>query len=264
MNAKPKLRIGIPGDYLPFGIINEDSPLGFAGHDVDLAAELCREAGLAPLFVLTTWPTFMKDLAEGRFDIAAGGVSWVPERARLTDALPRYAPFAKVALIRRDSIDRFQTPEDLNQPDVRVIKNPGGTNERWVDTNLTRAQVATVADNATIPARIANEVGDVMITDSFEAHWYASRDVRLTLAMNGRHLTPTAWKTMLVRRGARCFPAENIRPPLPNRLPRSSFLPGVAWSAPVFFRRWLPNGWVQANLLTETLHTKKKPHNSPK
>ena len=94
MNAKPKLRIGIPGDYLPFGIINEDSPLGFAGHDVDLAAELCREAGLAPLFVLTTWPTFMKDLAEGRFDIAAGGVSWVPERARLTDALPRYAPFA--------------------------------------------------------------------------------------------------------------------------------------------------------------------------
>ena len=200
MNAKPKLRIGIPGDYLPFGIINEDSPLGFAGHDVDLAAELCREAGLAPLFVLTTWPTFMTDLAEGRFDIAAGGVSWVPERARLTDALPRYAPFAKVALIRRDSIERFQTPEDLNQPDVRVIKNPGGTNERWVDANLTRAQVATVADNATIPARIANEVGDVMITDSFEAHWYASRDVRLTLAMNGRHLTPTAWKTMLVRR----------------------------------------------------------------
>ena len=167
MNAKPKLRIGIPGDYLPFGIINEDSPLGFAGHDVDLAAELCREAGLAPLFVLTTWPTFMTDLAEGRFDIAAGGVSWVPERARLTDALPRYAPFAKVALIRRDSIERFQTPEDLNQPDVRVIKNPGGTNERWVDANLTRAQVATVADNATIPARIANEVGDVMITDSF-------------------------------------------------------------------------------------------------
>ena len=51
MNAKPKLRIGIPGDYLPFGIINEDSPLGFAGHDVDLAAELCREAGLAPLFL---------------------------------------------------------------------------------------------------------------------------------------------------------------------------------------------------------------------
>ena len=65
MNAKPKLRIGIPGDYLPFGIINEDSPLGFVGHDVDLAAELCREAGLAPLFVLTTWPTFMTDLAEG-------------------------------------------------------------------------------------------------------------------------------------------------------------------------------------------------------
>ena len=54
MNAKPKLRIGIPGDYLPFGIINEDSPLGFAGHDVDLAAELCREAGLTQISPTTT------------------------------------------------------------------------------------------------------------------------------------------------------------------------------------------------------------------
>lgn len=111
MNAKPKLRIGIPGDYLPFGIINEDSPLGFAGHDVDLAAELCREAGLAPLFVLTTWPTFMTDLAEGRFDIAAGGVSWVPERARLTDALPRYAPLPKLRLFAETQSNAFKHPK---------------------------------------------------------------------------------------------------------------------------------------------------------
>ena len=80
----------------------------------------------------------MKGLAAGRFDLAAGGVSWTPERARITTALPRYAPFGKVALIRRAAAERFQTPEDLNQPGVRVIKNPGGTNERWVDEHLTR------------------------------------------------------------------------------------------------------------------------------
>lgn len=85
-----------------------------------------------------------------------------------------------------------------------------------------------MADNATIPARIANEVGDVMITDSFEAHWYASRDVRLTLAMNGRHLTPTAWKTMLVRRGAR-------RPVLPGREHTAAASEPLA---PILFSAW--------------------------
>ena len=203
INHKPRLRFGIPGDYLPFGIIDEGCPAGFVGHDIDLAEALCCEAGLAPVFVLTSWPALFTDLEAGRFDVAAGGVSWLPERARRADDLPRYAPFAKVALIRKADEWRFLTPEDLNQPDVRVIKNPGGTNEQFVDRRLTRCQVTTVPDNASIPARIASEVGDVMITDAFEARWYAARDVRLTLAMNGRALTPEAWKTMLVRRGAR-------------------------------------------------------------
>ena len=53
INAKPRLRIGIPGDYLPFGIIDEGSQAGFAGHDIDLMEGLCRDAGLAPQFILT-------------------------------------------------------------------------------------------------------------------------------------------------------------------------------------------------------------------
>ena len=203
MNSKPRLRIGIPGDYLPFGIIDENSPAGFSGHDIDLAQALCREAGLAPVFVLTSWPEIFRELEAGRFDVAAGGVSWNHERVRRFDDLPRYAPFAKVALIRREQAGRFRTPEDLNQPGVRVIKNPGGTNEQFVDEHLFRCQVTMVADNASIPARIASAIGDVMITDSFEARWYAARDVRLTLALGGQGLTPKSWKTMLIRRCAR-------------------------------------------------------------
>lgn len=224
MSPKPALRIGIPGDYLPFGIIDEGSAAGFAGHDVDLAEALCAEAGLAPVFVLTSWSALMRDLAEGVFDVAAGGVSWTAERARVSDPLPRYAPFAKVALVRRQEAERFRTPEDLNDPAVRVIKNPGGTNELWVNAHLTRSVVSTVSDNASIPARIANGLGDVMITDSFEACWYAARDVRLTVAMNGRRLSPLAWKTMLVRRGAR-------RPALPGRSPASELLAPALLSA---------------------------------
>ena len=48
ISAKPRLRIGIPGDYLPFGIINEGSQAGFAGHDIDLMEGLCREGSSRP------------------------------------------------------------------------------------------------------------------------------------------------------------------------------------------------------------------------
>ena len=223
---RPILRFGVPGDYLPFGIIDEGSPAGFAGHDIELTQALCREAKLTPVFVLTSWPSVFNELEAGRFDVATGGVSWLPERARRFDDLPRYAPFAKVALIRKADEERFRTPADLNQPDVHVLKNPGGTNERFVDTHLTQARVTTITDNASIPARIASELGDVMITDSFEAHWYAARDVRLTVAFNGGPLTPQAWKTMLVRRGARL-------PEIPGSIhPRSEPL------APVLFAAW--------------------------
>lgn len=181
------LRVGTPGDYRPFAIKTE---AGYSGHDIDLIEAMAKELGVKVEYVATSWPNLMKDLQSDKFDIAVGGITRNVARLRQVDMLPGYAPFGKVALVQAAANDRFTTRESLNQPGVRVIKNPGGTNEAYVLQNLTAAQVSTHDKNAEIPGLIAEGKGDVMITETYEALHYARTDPRLHAAFIDAPLTP--------------------------------------------------------------------------
>ena len=159
------LRVGTPGDYRPFAM-KEDS--GYAGHDIDVVKAMAEVYGWKVEFVPTTWKQMAADLKDNRFDVAVGGITRSPARALIADFLPAYAPFGKVALVNVKMKNKFRTLDDLNQPDVRVIKNPGGTNEAFVLANLTRAKVSTHDKNFEIPGLIAEGRGDVMITENAE------------------------------------------------------------------------------------------------
>ncbi len=186
MEAK-LIRVGTPGDYRPFAIKTD---AGYSGHDIDLVEAMAKELGVKIEYVPTTWPNLMKDLQGNRFDIAVGGITRNVTRIRQVEMLPGYAPFGKVALVRATDKAKFSTLESLNQPGVRVIKNPGGTNETFVLENLKAAQISTHDKNAEIPALIAEGKGDVMITETYEALVYAKADPRLHAAFIGQPLTP--------------------------------------------------------------------------
>ena len=184
------LRVGTPGDYRPFAIKTD---AGYQGHDIDTIEAMAKELGVKIEYVPTTWPNLLKDLQANRFDVAVGGITRNVPRLRYAAMLPGYAPFGKVALVRTEDKAKFKTVQDLNQPGVRVIKNPGGTNEAFVLQNLTAAQVSTHEKNAEIPALIASGKGDVMITETYEALHYSKADPRLTAAFIDAPLTPTNW-----------------------------------------------------------------------
>ena len=184
------LRVGTPGDYRPFAIKTD---AGYQGHDIDTIEAMAKELGVKIEYVPTTWPNLLKDLQANRFDVAVGGITRNVPRLRYAAMLPGYAPFGKVALVRTEDKAKFKTVQDLNQPGVRVIKNPGGTNEAFVLQNLKAAQVSTHEKNAEIPALIASGKGDVMITETYEALHYSKADPRLTAAFIDAPLTPTNW-----------------------------------------------------------------------
>lgn len=184
------LRVGTPGDYRPFAIKTDS---GYRGHDIDTIEAMAKELGVKIEYVPTTWPNLLKDLQANRFDVAVGGITRNVPRLRYAAMLPGYAPFGKVALVRTEDKAKFKTVQDLNQPGVRVIKNPGGTNEAFVLQNLKAAQVSTHEKNAEIPALIASGKGDVMITETYEALHYSKADPRLTAAFIDAPLTPTNW-----------------------------------------------------------------------
>ena len=181
------IRVGTPGDYRPFAI---KSDAGFAGHDIDVMELMAKEMGVKVEYVQTSWPNLMKDLQADKFDVAIGGITRNIGRIRYVEMLPGYAPFGKVALVRAADKAKYMSPEDLNKPEVRVIKNPGGTNEAYVLDKLKSAQVSTHDKNAEIPGLIAEGKGDVMITETYEALHYSKADPRLYAAYIDAPLTP--------------------------------------------------------------------------
>lgn len=181
------LRVGTPGDYWPFSLKKDGQ---FVGHDIELVEEIAAVFGWEVEFVQTSWKTMADDLGNNKFDVVVGGITRTPARILFADFLPAYAPFGKVALVNIKNKDRFKTPEDLNQPDVRVIKNPGGTNEQYVLTHLMKAQVSTHDKNFEIPGLIAADKGDVMITETAEALQYAKKYKELYAAYIDKPLTP--------------------------------------------------------------------------
>ena len=164
--ARGVLRVGSTGDYKPFSYL----PAGgeFIGMDVELAEELARSLGVRLQLVPTSWPTLMADLSADRFDLALGGVSVTAERQRRALFSVPYLHDGKTPITRCENMARFQTLAQINQPEVRLIVNPGGTNERFARAQAPRARLTVYPDNVTIFGQIVSGAADLMITDAIE------------------------------------------------------------------------------------------------
>lgn len=193
------LLVGVPADYRPFAFRSSSGAL--VGLDVELVEALCSRTGLKPEWRLVPWGRLEAAIDAGEIDLAAGGVTVSPERLARCSFLPSHLSFWKTGLVRRRDLARFRTPLDLNVPGIRVLKNPGGTNERWVDAHLDRASVLLWNENEEIPGRVAAGFADLMVTDVIEARWYADRNP--LLAVLPLHLTDLQQKALMLAQGSR-------------------------------------------------------------
>ena len=174
------LRVGTTGDYAPF---SEERGRELRGLDIELAQDLAKEWGVRVVLVRTSWPTLMADLGRRRFDLAASGISNTPERQRLADFSAAYLFDGKTPIARREEAARFASLEQIDRPGVRVVVNPGGTNERFVRDQIKRATIVLHPDNRTIFQEIVADRADVMITDGIEVKLQARRQPELAATM---------------------------------------------------------------------------------
>jgi cyclohexadienyl dehydratase len=167
------LRVGTTGDYAPFSTRHADG--GMSGADIDMARAVAATLRVRVEFVPTAWQTLSADFAAGKFDIAVGGISVTPERAAQGDfSIPLHED-GKRPLARCVDKDRFTSLAAIDHDKIRVIVNPGGTNESFAKANFHQAPITVNADNVSVPDKLATGAADVFVTDGIEADLIAQR-----------------------------------------------------------------------------------------
>ena len=170
---------GTTGDYRPLSFREDDGT--YWGFGIEVAKEIALRLGVEITFAPTSWPTLTSDvLAEPqKFDLAIGGITITDARREMMLMSDGYLANGKTILCRAADVQRFKSLADIDKPEVRVMVNPGGLNEKFANENLTHATIIVHPRNEEIPTLVAEGHADVMITEITEAPYYVQTDNRL-------------------------------------------------------------------------------------
>ena len=170
---------GTTGDYRPLSFCEPDGT--YWGFGIEVAKEIAKRIGVGVEFKKTSWPTLTADvLAEPQlFDLAIGGITITDTRRETMLMSDGYLANGKTILCRASEADRYKSLADIDKPEVTVMVNPGGLNEKFANENLTHANIVVHQKNEEIPTLVAEGAADVMITEITEAPYYVQTDTRL-------------------------------------------------------------------------------------
>ena len=172
------LIVGTTGDYQPVSYLDPGTG-EYVGFDIELAKDLADDLDVEIEYVETSWPTLMDDTLAGKFDLAISGITVTDARKEQALMSDGYLENGKTLLCRAEDADKYTSLEAINRPEVRVMENPGGTNEKFALENLPDAELIIHDVNQEIPGLVASGEADVMITEVVEAGYYVGQDDRL-------------------------------------------------------------------------------------
>ena len=183
------LLVGTTGDYRPLSYREPESG-EYWGFGIDVAGEIARELNVSISFVPTSWPTLSADVRNPElFDFAIGGITITEARLETMNMSEGYLCNGKTILCRKGDAGTFRSLADLNKPEVRVMVNPGGLNEKFARENLPSCTLIVFEKNEEIPFKVADGEADVMIAEITEAPWYVRNNARLAAPLLDKPFT---------------------------------------------------------------------------
>lgn len=166
------LKVGTTGDYAPF---SEKHGKSFRGIDIDMAKDLAQSLGVRLVLVPTSWPQLTKDLKDQKFDIAMSGISKKLDRQKIGLFSKSYVRYGKMGIARCKEAYRYKSLKSIDRKGVRVMVNPGGTNQSFALKNIKKARIITYPNNSEIFEQIIKGNADIMMTDSIEVKYQSKK-----------------------------------------------------------------------------------------
>ncbi|MBR6013793.1 MAG: transporter substrate-binding domain-containing protein [Selenomonadaceae bacterium] len=188
------IKIGTTGDYIPMSYFNKKTG-EYEGIDAEISKIIAESLGVKIEYVPTTWKNLSQDTLDGKFDIALCGISRNYAREKILEMSDGYGVgiFGKTILCRKSDAKKFKTLADIDKPEVKVMINPGGTNEKFAHANLKNAKLIVFEKNAEIPYQISIGNADIMITETVEALNYIKIDKNLAAPLINEPFTRACW-----------------------------------------------------------------------
>ena len=203
IKASGKLLVGSTGDYKPMSYLNKENGK-YEGFDAEMAESLATALGVELEYVPTTWKTLQADTLAGKFDVAICGITVTDARKAVMAMSDGYLTFGKTILCTKSKETQFKSLDDVNQPSVRVMYNPGGTNEKFAKEFCAKAQLAMHEHNAEIPGLVGEGKADIMITETMEARRYAKDDPKVAAPLVDKPFTENHFG-VLMKKGYPCL-----------------------------------------------------------
>lgn len=193
------LRVGTTGDYPP--LTSFDTLTGkFSGDEINMALALGKHLGKKVVFVKTSWKMLTEDMLANKFDMALGGISVNAARSKLFNFSSPLLLDRKVAVFRLSDRFRFRDFKSIDQPNVRVIENIGGTNETFAKLHIQQASLQVIADNQQVFKALLNKTADVMFTDETEAKYQQKKHPELSWLRLDKNTSPAYAKAIMYQK----------------------------------------------------------------
>ena len=141
------LKVGTTGDFNPMSFKDPETK-EYRGHQIDAARQLAADMGVEVEFVATDWKTLINGAVARKYHVAMTGTSMTVSRAKAAGYTIPWGRTGYLPLTRKELADRFETWEDLNNPEVTVGYNLGTSFADFVKLrlpNATRKEVESPA-----------------------------------------------------------------------------------------------------------------------
>lgn len=169
-----EITIAMTNDYPPYQFYDENKEL--VGWEYDTIRDICSLINCTPVFVETSWDGMLIAIANGEFDVGAGGITYTADRDESVDFTQLFQTYDQTLLVRENE-DRFSTAEGLKAlPEFKVGTQVATTNEITAQNIFGEAAVSSYE---TFPAAILalrNDDVDAVVIDRPAALGYIAAE----------------------------------------------------------------------------------------